>query len=153
MTTIRRLSLALVVLAVALVGARYAGAKATRLASWEFSRVWPTAVRFLRVDEGFEIVEKDAEAGYVLFEVKVGDATTRGSLELVKTKDYAERDAVRLILSITDLPIYKEDGVLERLLQKLRTELGQPRDPPPPKPDKPDRPRDDPDKGKDKKPD
>lgn len=114
-------------------GVELAGAKATRLASYEFSRVWPSAVRFLRVDEGFSIVEKDAETGYVIFEVERGDNVHRGSLELVRTVDYAERDAVRLILKIADLPIYKEDAVLERLLDKLREELGQPVDPPEPK--------------------
>lgn len=144
MTTLHRLSLLVIIGAVAASGAELAGAKATRLASWEFSRVWPTAVRFLRVDEGFALVEKDAEAGYVLFEVQRNDQTYRGSLELVRIKDYAERDAVRLILKITDRPIYEEDGVLERLLDKLRSELGQPVDPPEPEPEPP------PEKKKDK---
>lgn len=133
MKTLRRLSLALVFAAVAMTGIDQLGAKATRLASWEFDRVWPTSVRFLRLDEGFAIVEKDAETGYVVFEVQRDEKTYRGSLELVRTKDYANRDAVRLILRIAELPIYKEDGVLDRLLIKLAEELGQPVDPPPEK--------------------
>lgn len=137
MKTLHRLSLIAIIGAVAASGVDMVGAKATRLASWEFSRVWPTAVRFLRVDEGYTLVEKDAEAGYVLFDVEYKDNTYRGSLELVRVKDYVERDAVRLILKITDRPIYVEDGVLERLLQKLRSELGQPIDPPEAKPDPP----------------
>jgi hypothetical protein len=151
MKTIRRLSLGLVLCAIAGSGVELAVAKATRLASWEFSRVWPTAVRFLRVDEGFSIIEKDAESGYVLFEVERGDKIYRGSLELVKTRDYAERKAVRLILKITDLPIYKEDGVLERLLDKLREELGQPVDPPEARPEPAPEPEPEPDKKKKKK--
>ena len=134
MTAMKRLSLLVIIGAVVASGVDLAGAKATRLASWEFDRVWPSALRFLRVDEGYTLIERDAEAGYVLFEIERNGKTYRGSLELVRTRDYAERDAVRLILKITDRPIYEEDGLLERLLEKLRTELGQPVDPPKPEP-------------------
>jgi hypothetical protein len=107
-----------------------ASAKAERVASYRFERVWPTALRFLRLDEGFRIVEKDAEAGYVLFELERGEATHRGSLELVKTSDYAGRDSVKLTLHIQDRPTWEEEGVLRRLLDKLRADHGQPEEPP-----------------------
>src|SRR5262245_42503694 len=44
-----------------------AEARSEKHVSWDMKKVFPTAVRFLRIDEHAAIVEKDAEAGYVLF--------------------------------------------------------------------------------------
>lgn len=129
MTTTIRLALAALALPF-LVSLPPAVAKSDRVASYSFDRVWPAAVRFLRVDEGATILEKDAETGYVIFELRRGDKTYRGALELVKVKDHAERDSVRLVVRIDDRPLWEEEGLLRRLLEKLREELGQPRDPP-----------------------
>jgi hypothetical protein len=78
------------------------------------------------------IVEKDREAGYVLFDLKEEGKTFRGALELVATRKDG-RDLVRLILRIEDRPEYVEVGMLERLERKLRGEHGPPprRDPAP----------------------
>jgi hypothetical protein len=118
------------------VPARPALAEATAEASHPFDRVWPAALRYLRVDAGFPIIEKDAEAGYVLFEVKEEGKTFRGSLEIIRFQDRERRDAVRLRLKIEDRPTYMEQMILERLERKLRDELGDP-PPPPPAPEKP----------------
>ena len=116
---------------VALVaGAGSAAAKTERSASYSFEQVWPTAVRHLRVDEGFTIVEKDADVGYVVFEVKEEGKAFSGTLEVVRQKDQAGRAAVRLVLRIGDRPAYMEAGVLDRMLDKLRKEYGEPPDPP-----------------------
>jgi hypothetical protein len=120
----------LVLLAVLVAGAGTAAAKTERSASYSFEQVWPTAVRHLRVDEGFTIVEKDPDTGYVVFEVKEEGKNFSGTLELVRHKDQAGRAAVRLVLRIGDRPAYMEAGVLDRMLEKLRKEYGEPPDPP-----------------------
>jgi hypothetical protein len=128
------------------IAAPGAFAKSEKLASYSYDEVWPTAVRFLRVDEGFEITEKARDEGYVLFAVAEEGKVFRGALELVKTKDDRGRKSVRLVLTIEDRPDYMEQGILRRLDNKLRDELGDPGPPPPePKP-KPD------DDGEDSKP-
>lgn len=113
-----------------------ARARTERLVSHRFEEVWPTAVRFLRVDQGYSIVEKDAETGYVLFELKEDDRRFRGSLELVRTRDSERRPAVELILKVEDRPDYVELVIMDHLLQKIRDEHGDPPPPPPAPPDK-----------------
>ncbi len=108
---------------------RTAAAKSSRTASYEFSRAWRTAVRFLRIDLGYNLTEKDAENGYILFDFKKGDRTYPGSLEVIRVKDYAERDAVKLILDIKERPQYDEDWILAGLAQKLRDDHGLPPEP------------------------
>lgn len=112
---------------------------------------WSTAVRFLRVNAGLKLVEKDAEAGYVIFEYKEDHRTFRGSLELIElVKD--GRKVVRFVMTIEDRPSWVELDLLRRLERKLHDELGSPApDPSPrekpkdvPKPDdKPAPPKDD----------
>jgi len=113
-----------------MLGVRVAHAKAERTASWSYDRVWPAAIRFLRIDEGHEIVEKDAEAGYVIFRVKDDGKEYEGALELVRVVEN-RRPSVRLSLRIEDRPDYMAEGLLRRLLYKLQEELGPPPPPPP----------------------
>jgi hypothetical protein len=121
-------------LAVALVGAAAgaAEAKTERTASYTFEQAWPTAVRHLVVDEGFTVVEKDPDVGYVTFQVRDDGKVFSGALEIMRQKDSSGRSAVRLVLRIGDRPAYMEAGVLDRMLAKLREEHG---DPPPSTPD------------------
>ncbi len=114
-----------------------AQAKTERTTTYSFEQVWPTAVRHLRVEEGFTIVEKDAEVGYVMFEVREEGKVFSGALEVVRQKESSGRPSVRLVLRIGDRPAYMEAGVLDRLMAKLRAEHGDP--PPPPEPKPPDK--------------
>ena len=123
--------------AMLLANASPAAAKSKRQASYEFKRVWPAAVRFIRVDEGHKIIEKDASTGYVLFELKEDRRTFRGALEIVKTKDSEGRSAVRLVLRLNNRPSYMEVIKLDKLLDKLKQELGEPVAPPVAAPEKP----------------
>jgi len=116
----------------ALLGARAAYAKAERTAHWKYEQVWPAAVRFLRVDEGLAIVEKDSEAGYVIFRIKDDGKEYEGALEIVR-KVVARRPSVHLKMRIEDRPDYMAAGILRRMVYKLREELG----PPPPAPPEP----------------
>ena len=124
-------------IAAALLAPAVAEARSEKVVGWELTRVFPTAVRFLRIDEGVAIVEKDAEAGYVLFDLTEEGKTFRGALELVAFKKDG-RESVRIILRIEDRPEYVEVGMLERLERKLRGEHGPPprnekKEPPPKK--------------------
>jgi len=133
-----------------------AAARSDKTLAYPRDQVWPTAVRFLVVDEHVKVTEKDAEAGYVLFELRDDGKLFRGSLE-VMTVVRDGRTLVRFVLQIEDRPSWLELAMLARLETKLRAELGSPSPPSSPKPPpdaptpkqddpkapKPDAPRDD----------
>ncbi len=118
-----------------------AWARSEKTLAYPKDQVWPTAVRFLVVDEHVKVTEKDAEAGYVLFDLRDDGKTFRGSLE-VMTIVRDGRTLVRFVLRIEDRPSWLEIAMLARLETKLRAELGSPSPPPSPRPD-PDPPRKD----------
>jgi hypothetical protein len=114
---------------------------------------WSAAVRFIRVDAGLKVIEKDNEAGYVIFEFKEEQKTFRGSLELIEVvKD--GRKLVRFVMTIEDRPQWVEIELLTKLERKLRAELGTPAPDPSPRPKDGDAPKkDDPNKDSPKKDD
>ena len=88
------------------------------------------ALRYLRVDLGYEVTEKDPDAAYLLFRFFLDGrkAPSNGSIEIVE-----QRDSVRLHVRVPDLPRYQEELLSDGLLRKLREEYGEPpprRDPP-----------------------
>lgn len=109
-----------------------ADAKTSRELSYSYDRVWPALVRFLRVDEKLKVTEKDADAGYVLFDLADGKKTFPGAAELSKTTDELGRPSVRLTIKISDRPAYMEAGIADRFAEKIHEELGEPAPPPPP---------------------
>lgn len=127
--SLRTVGLALVVLMAVGLGLwpAPAAAKAQKKLAYTYEQVWTTAVRFLRVDEGFEIVEKDMDAGYVLFTVSEDGKRFRGALEIVRTGEKDGQSGLLLLVGIADRPEYMEQGILDRFEQKLRAELGSPR--------------------------
>jgi hypothetical protein len=112
-----------------LVG-REARAKAHLVVPYAYDAVWPGAVRFVRVDRGWKILEQDKAAGFVRFALIEDKKPHTANLELVRTTDGEGREAVRLQLSSEDLATSQEAPVLSALARKLREELGAP--PPPP---------------------
>ncbi|KAB2908063.1 MAG: hypothetical protein F9K40_04565 [Kofleriaceae bacterium] len=125
----KRLSLAVAVtIGLGATAPAPAGAKSDKTVVYAVEKVFPAAVRFLRVDEGVKITEKDADAGYVMFELAQDGKTFPGALELVVAES-SGRPAVKLVLRIEDRPSYVETAMLERLERKLRAELGS--EPPP----------------------
>jgi hypothetical protein len=122
-----------------------AHARAEKTLAYQRDAAWPAAVRFIRVDEGLKIIEKDGDAGYVLFEIKEEGKTFRGSLE-VMTVVVEGRTLVKFVMQVDERPSWVEIAMLTRLERKLRSELGTPAPPPAKKP-KPDQ---DADKDKDK---
>ena len=120
-------------------------ARAEKTLAYQRDAAWPTAVRFIRVDEQLKIIEKDAEAGYVLFEVKEEGKTFRGSLEVMAVV-VEGRTVVKFVMQIQDRPTWTEIAMLTRLERKLRTELGSPAPAPTPpkkKPETDDKPKSD----------
>jgi hypothetical protein len=140
-----RAGLALAVaLAAGLTGAALpAWGRSEKTLAYPRDQVWPTAVRFLVVDERVKITEKDAEAGYVVFELRDDGKVFRGALE-VATVIRDGRSEVRFVLQIADRPSWLEIAMLRRLEAKLRAELGSPAPPPAPPPPAPPPPRDEP---------
>lgn len=132
----RREALALVA-ALGLGSAQPAAARSTSVLPYPAADVWPTAIRFLRIDRGATLREKDPESGYVLFELPEAQKLYKGSLELVRTTDPEDRDATRLVVTLPDLPRHFEITLLDKLAAKLKDEYGGPLPPPPRKPVEP----------------
>lgn len=88
------------------------------------TQVYSAALRYLRVDLGFPVTERDSDAAYLLFEHPAqvrGEAAVRGAIELVETPR-----GLRLFISVPQLPAYQEDVFKRGLLSKLQGELGKP---------------------------
>jgi hypothetical protein len=86
-----------------------------------------TAMRFVRIDRGCKVVDKDAEAAFVSFECSDDGKVKRGSLELFKVSD-----GVRMQVTLGDDTHGMEMRWLELFERKLRDERGTPTPPPPP---------------------
>ena len=125
-----------------------AEARSEKTLAYQRDPAWQAAVRFLRVDAKLKVIEKDADAGYVIFEFTEEKKTFRGSLEVIDiVKD--NRKLTRFVVTIEDRPSWVETELLRKLERKLRAELGTPApapSAPPPKKDEPapvDKPKDD----------
>jgi hypothetical protein len=110
-------------------------ARSEKTLAYQRDPAWSAAVRFIRVNAGLKVIEKDAEAGYVIFEFKEEKKTFRGSLELIEiVRD--GRKAIRFVMTIEDRPTWVEIELLTKLERKLRSELGAPAPSPTPAPKK-----------------
>ncbi|MEO6773496.1 MAG: hypothetical protein ABI467_10815 [Kofleriaceae bacterium] len=113
-----------------------AWARSQKTLAYPRAEAFATAVRFIRVDEGLKLIEKDGDDGYVLFELHEEKRTFRGSLEVIDVVQ-DDRRQVRFVITLADRPEWQERAMLDRLEQKLRDELGAPapaptkKDPPP----------------------
>jgi len=81
------------------------------------------ALRYLRVDLGYEIVEKDPDAAYLLFKyVPSGQREpTSGSIEIV-----AAEGKVKVFVQLPRMPEYHERMLSSGLAKKLKSEYGEP---------------------------
>lgn len=112
-------------MALALVPAT-ASARSTSSLPYPSSGVWTAAVRYLRVDRGLPIREKDESAGYVLFDYADGGKTYHGALELVGLTDEDGRASTQISVSLAGLPRRFEGAILDGLAVKVREERGPP---------------------------
>lgn len=98
------------------------------------------ALRYLRVDLGYEVVERDEQAAYLLFRYPVrgrAENAASGSIEVVETQR-----GVRLFVQLPQAPEYQERMLRDGLLRKLRQEYGTPAPVEPKPPAKPEAPAD-----------
>ncbi len=93
------------------------------------ARTYSAALRYLRIDLGYEVLERDPDAAYLMFAFTVrGEKEKRtGSIEIVET----DRGVV-VEVSIPRFPEQEERRISDGLLEKMRRELGKPpeREPP-----------------------
>ena len=104
-----------------------------RVLSYPYEQVWPTALRFLRLERSYEIKERDKEAGFMTFEFEENGRQVLGSLELLPTQDVAGRRAVQMIINTQNGSAHLPHSILDGIAKKIRVERGQPTAPPPPK--------------------
>jgi hypothetical protein len=118
-----------------------------RVLSYPFDQVWPTTIRYLRIDRGYEVTDRDEEAGYMLFEFPLeGGRIGSGSIEMFATEDASGRPSVSIAVNTAAGPVHLSNAILDGIAAKVRTERGQPvappkneePPPPPPKEDDPD---------------
>lgn len=105
-----------------------ADAKSSYESPYGFDRTWNAALRFVRVDNGWKLTEKDEAGGYLLFDYKSPESpkATQGSIELVRGR---ESDApVGVLVQLPQMPRYHEQVLIDALSSKMRREYG---DPPP----------------------
>jgi hypothetical protein len=119
-----------------------AGADASYASPYTLGQTYSAALRLIRVDNGFQITERDPEAAYILFEYEHPESGTRitpGAIELIP-----RTDRVTVLVKLPKMPRYHEEALANALRRKLETEYGDP--PPRTKPRPPD---DTPDAGRD----
>jgi hypothetical protein len=82
------------------------------------------ALRYLRVDLGYEVVEKDPDAAYLIFKYSPNGQpknVSTGTVEIVATDT-----RVKLYVQLPRMPEYHERVLRDGLMKKLREEYGVP---------------------------
>lgn len=113
------------VLVAALVVPATGHAKKTADYRHAYDQVWRSAVRLIRVDQGYPIRDRDESIGYVLFDYKDDGRSYPGSVELIRVRD-AGGGNVRVAIDIPAMPGYVERMLLDKLGKKLFAEYGDP---------------------------
>ncbi len=101
---------------------------------YPLGEAFSTAVRFVRVDRGCKVTDKDDEAAFVAFECSDDGRTKRGVLEIFRVDH-----GVRAQITLGDDTHGMELRWLELYERKLRDERGTPVPTPPPAPSHPGR--------------
>jgi hypothetical protein len=117
------LALALALALAALVS-RSSEAKVSFDSPYTLSQTYNAALRLVRVDLGLKVLERDPDAGYLLFEYRSSESGPKpatGSVEMVDTGH-----AVRVVLKLAQMPRYHEQVLLDALGRKLKDEYGEP---------------------------
>jgi hypothetical protein len=117
-----------------LFGLPTAEARCVGTVPYPIADVWPSAVRFLRIDRNCVIREKDDAAGYILFDYPEGQKVYKGSLELIRASENDGRESTRVVASLPSLPRHYEQLLIDKFAARLREDYGSPAPPPPRKP-------------------
>jgi hypothetical protein len=110
-----------------------AGARVEGDSEYTKAQTYSAALRYLRVDLGYEVVERDPEAAYLIFRYQLPGQpknATSATLEVIEAAGH-----VKLFVQIPRMPEYHERILRDGLLKKLRDEYGVPakKQPPPEK--------------------
>lgn len=119
--SLRRLLAGLVLLGAVAFPERPAFAKVTTESPYSKALTYNGALRFIRVDQGFELIEQDQENGYLLFKYRADGDTSTGSIEVVEVQE-----RVKYIVQLPRMPQYHEQVLSDGLHRKLREEYGEP---------------------------
>lgn len=133
-----RVLLVVAFLAFGVLLASAAGARVEGDSEYSKAQTFSGALRYLRVDLGYEVVEKDAESAYLVFKyVPPGQPKGEafGTVEVIEAGEH-----VRVFVRIPKMPEYYERILRDGLLRKLRDEYGPPAPHKPEKPEKPAKP-------------
>jgi hypothetical protein len=129
----KRSSLALtgILLAALLLLSHRATARVGGDSEYSKAQTYSGALRYLRVDLGYEVVERDPEAAYLIFRYLLpgqSKGTATGTVEIVDADGH-----VKLFVQIPSMPEYHERVLRDGLVRKLHDEYGvPPRKAPPP---------------------
>lgn len=112
------------------VGASFAGlialpdatARAAFDSPYTLEQTYNAALRYVRIDRGYKVTEKDPNAAYVLFEYQdTSGKESPGAIELVPASGQ-----VKVVVQLPKMPRYHEQVLADGLAKKLRDELGEP---------------------------
>jgi hypothetical protein len=112
-----------------------AAARVDGSSGYSKAQTYSGALRYVRVDLGYEVVEKDPDAAYLIFKYTAPGSSkssaVTGTLEVIEAQG-----GVRLFVSLPRMPEYHERIFRDGLLKKLKEEYGAPppaaKKPPPP---------------------
>jgi len=118
------LGVAPIVLAVALLITHRATARVGGESEYTKQQTYSGALRYLRVDLGYEVTERDPDAAYLIFRYQLpgqNKATATGTVEIVDADGH-----VKLFVQIPSMPEYHERVLRDGLVRKLHDEYGAP---------------------------
>ncbi len=119
----KHLSISIIMAALVMTATSNVEAKTTRDLTYRSSQIWRSAVRFLRVDQNYRVLEKDRDAGYLLFEYADAGKKYSASMEMIPVVRNDKR-YVRACIRIEAMPSYVEIVLIDRFLRKLKEEYG-----------------------------
>jgi len=120
-----------------------AQARAAHESPYSYRQTFGSALRLIKVDLAFKVVETNSKWGFFIFEYtspSSGKRKNRGTVQLVK-----QSNKVQVAIDLPQMPMHHEQLIIDKLKRKLAREHGAP--PKPPKPPKKKKPA-----GDDKKP-
>jgi hypothetical protein len=99
-----------------------ASARVENRVTYSKSQAYSTALRYLRVELGYNVTEKDAEAAYLLFEYTRPNQKKQsfGTIEIVQVDQ-----AVKVFVQLPEMPEYYERVMADGLIRKLKSDYGE----------------------------
>ncbi|RJO66478.1 MAG: hypothetical protein C4523_12390 [Myxococcales bacterium] len=89
-----------------------------------FDVLWSAAVRLIRVDKNWKIVDKDKETGFIIFEYQSKESSSQASVEILKDAAPEEKNVSRFVVqvSIPSASSIEERLLIDELKRKIQEE-------------------------------